>query len=299
MVKPFAFKTNCKNTYFRATWHNYLDFCGFALVVLIKWLSLQCKESHMRKRIYEIIELGLKGDKTSTAYEILMLVAIVASIIPLMFAEEHLVFHYIEIVTVSLFVIDYILRWITADFRLGKQKRSFLLYPFTFWAIIDLLSILPALSLLSKGFKIFRLTRLLKILRLLKFFRYTDKFQVLGKVVRKEKNVLLSVLAIAIFYVFLTALIMFNAEPHVNPDTGVETFGDFFDALYWATVTLTTVGYGDLTPVTNIGRFVSMLSSLFGVAVIALPSGVITASYLEELRRKKNNKEKEQGKEEE
>lgn len=73
----------------------------------------------------------------------------------------------------------------------------------------------------------------------------------------------------------------------------------FFDALYWATVTLTTVGYGDLTPVTNIGRFVSMLSSLFGVAVIALPSGVITASYLEELRRKKNNKKKEPEKEKE
>ena len=82
----------------------------------------------------------------------------------------------------------------------------------------------------------------------------------------------------------LTALIMFNAEPHVNPVTGATVFEDFFDALYWATVTLTTVGYGDLTPVTDIGRLVSMLSSLFGVAIIALPSGVITASYLEELR---------------
>lgn len=77
---------------------------------------------------------------------------------------------------------------------------------------------------------------------------------------------------------------MFNAEPHINPKTGEETFSSFFDALYWATVTLTTVGYGDLTPVTDVGRVVSMVSSLFGVAIIALPSGVITASYLEELR---------------
>ena len=97
-------------------------------------------------------------------------------------------------------------------------------------------------------------------------------------------------LGIAVFYVFLTALIMFNAEPHINPETGATTFNDFFDALYWATVTLTTVGYGDLTPATDIGRFVSMLSSLFGVAVIALPSGVITASYLEELRSLRNTK---------
>ena len=97
-------------------------------------------------------------------------------------------------------------------------------------------------------------------------------------------------LGFAIFYVFLTALIMFNAEPHFNPETGAATFHDFFDALYWTTVTLTTVGYGDLCPVTDIGRCVSMLSSLFGVAVIALPSGVITASYLEELRSRKRNK---------
>lgn len=244
----------------------------------------------MRKRIYEIIDLGKNGDRISLAYEILMLMAIVVSIVPLMFVEEYPIFRYIEIITVSLFIIDYTLRWMTADFRQREGKRSFFIYPFTFWAIIDLLSILPALSLLSKGFKIFRITRLLRVLRLLKVFRYTDKIHVLGRVIRKEKTVLLTVLGIAVFYVFLTALIMFNAEPHVNPETGVTTFGDFFDALYWATVTLTTVGYGDLTPVTNIGRFVSMLSSLFGVAVIALPSGVITASYLEELRSMKNKK---------
>lgn len=244
----------------------------------------------MKKRIYEIIEQGKRGDKLSIAYDILMLIAIVVSIIPLMFVKAYPIFRIIEIVTVTLFIVDYILRWITADIRLGKKKMSFLIYPFSFWAIIDLLSILPALSLLSKGFKIFRIMRLMRVLRLLKVFRYTDKIQVLGRVIRKEKGVLMSVLGIAIFYVFLTALIMFNAEPHINPETGATTFGNFFDALYWATVTLTTVGYGDLTPVTNIGRFVSMLSSLFGVAVIALPSGVITASYLEELRSLKNKK---------
>ena len=243
----------------------------------------------MRKRIYTIIEPGQKGDHASIAYDILMLVAIAVSIVPLMFAEETALFRVFEQVTVTLFILDYLLRWATADYRLGKGGWSFVLYPFSAWAIIDLLSILPGLSILGKGFKIFRLTRLLRILRLLKFIRYSDKIQVLGRVIRKEKKVLLSVLVIAIFYVFLTALIMFNAEPHINPTTGAVTFGDFFDALYWATVTLTTVGYGDLCPVTDIGRVVSMLSSLFGVAIIALPSGVITASYLDELRARKKD----------
>lgn len=241
----------------------------------------------MRKRIYEIIEQGQSGDKVSIAYDIFMLVAITISIIPLMFVDETSLFRVIEQVTVAVFIIDYLLRWFTADYRLGKKGWSFVLYPFTGWAIIDLLSILPGLQILGKGFKIFRITRLLRILRLFKFIRYSNKIQVLGKVIRKEKGVLLTVLGIAVFYVFLTALIMFNAEPHVNPVTGAVAFEDFFDALYWATVTLTTVGYGDMVPVTDIGRAVSMLSSLFGVAIIALPSGVITASYLEELRAEK------------
>jgi voltage-gated potassium channel len=215
-----------------------------------------------------------------------------ADIIPLMFVEDLKAFRVIEQITVTIFILDYLLRWITADFRLGKKAWSFVLYPFTGWAIIDLLSILPVLSVLGKGFKILRLTRLLRILRLVKVIRYTEKIQVLGKVIRKEKGVLLTVLGIAVFYVFLTALIMFNAEPHVNPVTGATVFEDFFDALYWATVTLTTVGYGDLTPVTDIGRLVSMLSSLFGVAIIALPSGVITARYLEELRSQRNRNPK-------
>ena len=246
----------------------------------------------MRKRIYEIIEQAKENDRISFVYDCVMLVAIVASIIPLMFTTDYPVFTVIEIITVSLFILDYLLRWITADYRLGKKGWSFVIYPFSGWAIVDILSILPGLSILGRGFKIFRVTRLLRILRVFKLFRYSDKIQILGRVVRKEKGVLLTVLGVAVFYVFITALIMFNAEPHINPVTGATTFENFFDALYWATVTLTTVGYGDLTPVTDIGRFVSMLSSLFGVAIIALPSGVITASYLEELRSMKQKEDK-------
>lgn len=247
----------------------------------------------MRKRIYDIIEPGKAGGKIGIVYETLMLIAIVVSIIPLLFVEErqHPVFRYTEIITVTIFIIDYFVRWMTADYRLKKKGWSFLIYPFTFWAIIDLLSILPCLRILSKGFKIFRISRLFMALRLFRVFSFTDKFPVLGRVLKKEKYVLLTVLGVAVFYVFLTALIMFNAEPHINPETGETTFGSFFDALYWATITLTTVGYGDLTPVTKIGRLVSMLSSLLGMAVIALPSGVITASYLVELRNVKEQKE--------
>ena len=228
----------------------------------------------------------------SRIYDWYMLVMIIASIVPLMFIEDYPIFKVIEIITVTAFIIDYILRWYTSDIQLRKVMVSYFIYPFTPMAIIDLLSILPGLNLISPEFKLLRLTRLLKIVRLLKIFRYSDKITIFLRVLSKEKEVLLSVLMLAVFYIFITALIMFNAEPHINPQTGEITFHSFFDALYWATVTLTTVGYGDLCPVTNIGRVVSMLSSLFGVAIIALPSGVITASYLEELREYRKHRQR-------
>ncbi|MBD5207694.1 MAG: ion transporter [Bacteroidales bacterium] len=249
----------------------------------------------LQQKVFDLINKDRKGMLASRIYDWYMLFMIIASIIPLMFIEDYPIFKVIEIITVTAFIIDYILRWYTSSIQLRKGIVSYFIYPFTPMAIIDLLSILPGLNLISPEFKLLRLTRLIKIVRLLKVFRYSDKITIFLRVLSKEKDVLLSVLMLAVFYIFITALIMFNAEPHINPQTGEITFNSFFDALYWATVTLTTVGYGDLCPVTNIGRVVSMISSLFGVAIIALPSGVITASYLEELReyrkhRKSNKK---------
>ena len=243
-----------------------------------------------RKVLFNIIEYDDEHrSRWSTLYDVVMLVMIVISIVPLMVRKQTVAFDLMDRISVCFFIIDYLLRWFTADFKHNKRKpwQAFILHPFTPMAILDLLSILPGLHILGSGFKILRITRLLRILRLFKFIRYSDKIQVLVKVINKEKTILWTVFGVAVFYVFLTALIMFNAEPRINPNTGVATFETFFDALYWATVTLTTVGYGDVIPVTNIGRLISMISSLFGVAIIALPSGVITASYLDELRQNK------------
>lgn len=250
----------------------------------------------LRTRIYNLINRDRKSEVSSRIYDWTMLFMILASIVPLMFIEDYPVFRIIEIVTVTAFIIDYLLRWYSSPLQLKKGVRSYLIYPFTPMAIIDLLSILPGLNLMNASFKLFRLTRLLKIVRLLKITRYSSKITMFINVLKKERHVLMAVMVLAVFYIFITALVMFNAEPHINPMTGEETFHSFFDALYWATVTLTTVGYGDLCPVTDIGRVVSMLSSLFGVAIIALPSGVITASYLEELRELRLKKEAEKNK---
>ena len=223
-------------------------------------------------------------------YRYIMLLAIIISIIPLMLVKCNDAYvSLIEMITVCIFIFDYFARWIISDSNNDKSLHSYILYPFTPMAIIDLLSILPAFNILGSAFKIARITRifkLVKIFRIVKVLHYSERIAIFFRVIAKEKDVLVGVLMLALLYIFITALIMFNVEPHINPNTGQPTFNSFFDALYWATVTLTTVGYGDLCPVTNVGRLISMLSSLLGVAIIALPSGVITASYLDELRRR-------------
>ena len=90
-------------------------------------------------------------------------------------------------------------------------------------------------------------------------------------------------------------MIMFNAEEDINPETGRYLFDDFFDAFYWAACTLTTVGYGDLYPISDTGRVISVISSIVGIAIIALPSGIITAGYMEELKIR-HRESKKQGK---
>lgn len=237
-----------------------------------------------RKEIYAILEKDDGSNFWSHVYDMFMLVMILLSVVPLMFWDEHRIFRKIELVTTTVFIIDYLLRWYTADLKVKRGAMSYAIYPFTFWAIIDLLSILPSFNILGQSFKMVRVMRLLKIMRLLRALRYSSQVLLFLNVLKKERKVLGSVMIFAVCYIFVTALVMFNFEPRINPNTGAETFKTFYDAIYWATVTLTTVGYGDLCPATDLGRFVSMMSSLFGVAIIALPSGIITASYLEELK---------------
>lgn len=242
----------------------------------------------MRKKIYSIIEPHEKSTLLSNIYDYLMIVTIFISLVPLAFKETNIVFMLIDYITACIFIVDYFLRLITADYKLGKSAASFFIYPFTPMAIIDLISILPLLRVLHGGFnvlKLFRLIRAVKVLKVFKFLRYSKSFVVISNVLKKQKKVLSAVAAMAVVYILVAALVVYNVEP--------ATFDTFFDAVYWATISLTTVGYGDIYPVTAAGRIVTMVSSVFGVAIIALPSGVLTAGYLDEIDKKDNKDDEE------
>ena len=236
----------------------------------------------MRKKLFSIIESAENDSKLSNVYDFIMMVTIVVSVVPLAFKETNTIFQWIDYITVTIFILDYFLRLITADYKLEKSVASFFIYPLTPMAIIDLVSILPSITILNSGFrllKLFRLLRTLKVLRTFKFLRYSKSFDIIAKVFKKQKKVLSAVATMAVAYILVSALVIYNVEP--------ESFETFFDAIYWATVSLTTVGYGDIYPVTTIGRIVTMVSSAFGIAIIALPSGVITAGYLSEISEEK------------
>lgn len=238
----------------------------------------------MRKNIHLLISTNV-DNIYSKIYDFLMMIAIIVSLIPLAFKETNTLFQWMDYITVGIFIIDYILRLSVADFKLKKGAASFFIYPITPIAIIDLISILPSLTFINNGFRLFRIIRLartLKVLRALKILRYSKSFDIVSRVLKKQKRVLVAVGAMAVAYIMVSALIIYNVEP--------ESFETIFDAVYWATISLTTVGYGDIYPVTMLGRVVTMFSSIFGIAIIALPSGVITAGYLDEINKSKEDK---------
>lgn len=246
----------------------------------------------LRKKIFYVIEKAEDNNRLSRIYDFSMLAAIIVSLVPLFFKNDNMAFVIIDKITVAIFILDYILRWITADYKMGKEGlRSFILYPFTFMAIIDLLSILPSLSIINKGFKALRVLRMIRAMRVFRIFkaiRYSKSFQIIGNVLKNSRESLMAVCILAFGYIIISALIIFNVEP--------DTFDTFFDAIYWATVSLTTVGYGDIYPVSAMGRIITMVSSIFGIAIVALPAGIITAGYMKEIDKKHDETDTEEDK---
>lgn len=243
------------------------------------------EQNYIRKRIYSIIEPANDSDNLSKIYDIFMMITIMISIFPLCFTYQTAIFKLMDKITVMIFIFDYALRLITADYKLDKHKTlSFLLYPLTPMALIDLLSILPSLTTLNGGFKLFKIFRLFRTFRIFKLFkavRYSKSIVMIVNIFKKQRHALITICGIAFGYILISALVILNVEP--------ETFNNYFDAIYWATISLTTVGYGDIYAVSTIGKIITMISSIFGIAIVALPAGIITAGITEQISDKPNN----------
>ncbi|AYO47087.1 ion transporter [Streptococcus mutans] len=233
----------------------------------------------MRQTIYEIIDSKDNDSTVGKCYNAFMILTISFSLLPLTVKTDSEWKYNIDNITSLLFLIDYLLRFCTADFHLNKGKLSFLYYPFTPLAIIDLLCLSPSVLLWNNSLKLLKIIRFTRMLRLFKIIRHSKNITIILNVLKKQKDSLVIVGIFSLGYIFLSALIIFNVEPN--------TFPSFFDAIYWATISLTTVGYGDIFAVSTIGKIITMFSSLIGVAIVALPAGIITAGYMEEIQNHK------------
>lgn len=229
-------------------------------------------EDNWRKRIFEIIEPFKGNDVISRTYDITMLGTIAFSILPLFFKQDFFLFTIIDVICVIFFIADYVLRFITADFRLkNKTKNPFLRHPFTPMAIIDLLSILPSFIPINGSFKLLRLVRAAKLIRIAKFFRYSKSLIFIYKILKKSSHALITVGILAVSYVVIAGLIAFNAEP--------DQFDSLFDAMYWVVI------LWNFYPESFLGRIISVCSVVFGLAIVALPTSIVTAEYIQMLGR--------------
>ncbi len=239
-----------------------------------------------KRHLFDLLEGATAEESQTDFYDVFMMLVIMLSMLPLMFKQEYVCLNILDYCVAAIFIVDYALRWWTAELKLGKGRKSFVLYPFTPMAIIDLLSILPVFMPLASSLKLLRFARIFKLLRICRAFkllRYFKSCILIRNAIHGQRHALFSAYAFAIFYVFISALLVFNVEP--------QTFGNFWDALYWATVSLTTVGYGDIYPVSGIGRLVTVFSSFVGIAIVALPAGIITAGYMTELEKSRKKTE--------
>jgi voltage-gated potassium channel len=192
-------------------------------------------------------------------------------------------FALVDEVATTVFVIEYVLRlWTCVDFRSGRFRRPLagrLRYLRSFFAIIDLLAILPAiLGLLGAGD--LRVLRLLRLLRMLKLTRHSHVFSLLWAVFVEEARQIGAVLFILALTLTLSGALIYMVEGEVQP--GV--FSSIPASMWWAIETLTTVGYGDMVPLTVVGKMLGGIVSVIGIGTLALFSGLITVSFMHQLR---------------
>lgn len=248
----------------------------------------------LRRRTYEVLEKGADDDRLSGAVDSILIGLILANMAAVVlesFAGLHARyaawFNLLEVVSVALFTVEFALRLWTSDFlrprssRLGAAAR-FLASPI---GIIDLLAILPFYLpfLIPVDLRAVRILRLVRFLRLLKLTRYTRSVMTLGAVVRERRHELLVAVFLTALLLMLASTLMYYLESQVQP----EAFPNIVASLWWAVATLTTIGYGDVYPVTGLGRLLSGIIAVLGIGLVALPTAIISSGFAEAVARAK------------
>lgn len=241
-----------------------------------------------KKRVFEIIQIGNRRDIASAGFDIFIVLAISCNLIATLLStfEEATpymqVIHVVEFVTIIIFVIEYILRLWTAEYLYPDKKRwkAVMGFAFSFYGIIDLLTFFPYFLpiFFPAGAVAFRVFRVIRIFRLFQINAQYDAFNVITNVLKEKKNQIISSVCMVLIFMVAASLCMYGLEHEAQPDQ----FKNAFSGIWWSVSTLLTVGYGDIYPITVMGRIMAIVISFLGVGMVAIPTGIISAGFVEQ-----------------
>ena len=262
-------------------------------------MTKQSKEwLQRRRRISEIIEVGTAGDWASKGYDLLSVMIVIINIsVTVLYTFNRMeekcgdALLFLESVTVFFFAVDYCLRVWTARFIYPTipEKRAIRKYMLSFTGIIDLLSWLPYYLpiFFPAGAAVFRILRVVRIFRLFQVNAYYDSLNVIGEVISSKRQQLMSSVFIILVLMMASSLCMYSLENEAQP----EVFSNAFSGIWWSVSTLLTVGYGDIYPITYAGKIVGIFISFLGVGMVAIPTGIISAGFVDQYSRLKRMSE--------
>lgn len=252
----------------------------------------------VKSRVYEIITSPEEPSTASKIFDISIIALIVINVVTVIIDTFKIppwftsTLWYMEVVSTIIFSIEYLLRIYVADLQYPELSpfRARLRYMRSFMAVIDLLAILPFYVpyIIPIDLRVLRMLRIIRLLRIFKLNRYTTALSTIGDVFKRKKHQLLSSIAVVLMLMIIAAVIMYNIESEAQP----EAFDNALSALWWAVATLTTVGYGDVYPVTVLGKILSAVIALLGIGLVAVPTGIISSGFVEHLEEKKGHDDK-------
>jgi voltage-gated potassium channel len=250
---------------------------------------------NLKNTIYKFVEKGSHGKKTYLIFDyaimsiiVLSLVSIILESIKEISSEFKVILFWFDIFSVSIFSVEYLLRIYVSDLThpASNKFKSLIKFMFSIGGLIDLFAIIPFyLPLIVKiDLRFLRTLRLFRFLRILKINRYTKSLNLIWEVLKDKKSELAVTSFITLLLLILASFVMYNIEGDKQPNA----FPNILASFWWAVATLTTVGYGDIYPITGLGKFTSGVIALMGIGVIALPTGIIGSGFIERLKSDKD-----------
>lgn len=249
----------------------------------------------VRARIFNMVSTGVIDEPINRLYDAVSIIALLLNLFcAFAVTFEYMMENYgrilmiIEAVTTFFFAVDYILRLITANELYPKEteRDAVIKYVLSFTGIIDLLSFLPYYLpvFFPAGTAVFRMFRIARILRLFRINSYYDQLNVITEILSRKKQQLMASVFIILILMMAASLCMYSVEHDAQP----EVFQNAFSGIWWSASTLLTVGYGDIYPVTTLGKILGIVIAFLGVGMVAIPTGIISAGFVEQYQRLKS-----------